>query len=1583
MKDFLQRIEKLSPKHLTLLACEQQARIEALERSRTEPVAIIGVGCRLPGDVDGPDSLWSLLAAGRDVISEIPPERMDVASLYDPDPAAAGRISTRWGGFLRDADQFDARFFGVSRREATTMDPQQRLLLETAWEALERGGVNPRGLSGERLGIFFGLSTADYYHLVTSRGADSIDGYTATGSAHSVAAGRLAYFLGTHGPAVAVDTACSSSLVATHLACQSLRSGDCDLAVAGGANLIAWPETMIGLSKARMLAPGGRCRTFDASAEGFVRAEGCGVIALKRLSAALRDGDPILAVIRGSALNQDGQSSGLTAPNGAAQESVIRQALENAGVKASDLQYVETHGTGTTLGDPIEAHALVNALGRGRDPRHPLYIGSVKTNLGHLEAAAGVTGLIKTALSIQHATIPAHLHFSRLNPHIDLDGAPIEVPVRTTDWPASGRRMAGVSSFGFSGTNAHIILEEAPARARAAAPAGREYTLVLSARTSAALRALAGRYAAHLKENPGVELRDVCHTANVGRARFEHATAIAARSVAEMEARLAAIASGAEEPAPAPAAAPEIDRDALKLVLPTYPFERQRYWVSASAPAPAPEAAGAAEPGFYHVVWEPKAPGEQSDSGRETQPLAPLAAAITAEVGPLSLQHGLDRYRTLHPLLDAQSFHYIVGALESLGWKPAPGEVFQGDELAARLGVRERYWRSFGRLLEILGEEGVLERAGDGWRVRKAPHAPAVANAASLCSEYPGFRGEIVFLERCGKAVGDVLRGQVDPLNLLFPDGSFETAEDLYQNSAGAHVFQALVQKTVLRLVEQSDKKKVRILEVGAGTGGTASYVAAALPGDRCEYVFTDISPLFVARAAEKFRQYPFLRFEVLDVERDPEAQGFAPQHYDIVIAANSLHATTDLRASVRNVRRLLAPGGALVLLEGAKPERWVDISFGFTEGWWKFTDRDLRPGYPLISGESWKKTLAETGFEDTHTAPPDPDSPQLIVVARRPAHDAGIDGAWLIVSGREGALAAEVTAQLEAAGERAQVIAVDADLPAAGDFRGVVDLRAVEIPPAAEIGRDGDSAAIPSCRRLLELTRRTCGVGGGRPVRLWVVTSGAQSVRDAAECASPAAASLWGFGRTVSLEQPDRWGGLIDLDSADELPRQAAAVVRELLQPDGEDQVACRGGERYAARLQPYAPPAPKPESFSPDACYLITGGLGGLGLVLAQWMARRSARRLILAGRSGVVRDEQRAALAEIESLGASVRVVQVDIADPDSVAGMFAGIAAEGLPLKGVFHVATVVNRDPVQEMTPESLAAVMRPKVEGAWLLHRHTREMALDFFCLFSSTASILGSGGLGHYAAANQFLDGFAAYRRSLGLPAVSIEWGTWDQMRTASEDNRRRYRSLGFLPMPSASALTALGQLLAGGEAAVMVAAVDWRKLKSSFEVRRKRPLLAGVDAAPAAARTDGRAAELAPGWSGMTAAERESAMASVVWEETRRVLAIEEGEPLELDRGFFEMGMDSLGSVELKTRLESKLGRSLPSMLTFNFPSVRALAARLSAEVAPPGEPAPAPQPVAVAPDPNTLDDDEVARLLAEKLSRIRTATGGVTTR
>jgi myxalamid-type polyketide synthase MxaB len=528
---------------------EMRAKLKQLEGDRQEPIAIIGMGCRFP-QAENLESFWQLLEGGGDAITEVPSQRWQLDAYYDSDPSAPGKTYTRHGGFVKAIDEFDPQFFGIAPREALSLDPQQRLVLEVSWEAVENAGLAAPELKDSLTGVFIGIASNDYSHKLFQREITEIDAYVGTGNAHSAASGRISYLLGLKGPCLSVDTACSSSLVAVHLACQSLRGRESDLALAGGVNAILCPEVTLNFSKARMLSAEGCCKTFDAVADGYVRGEGCGIVILKRLRDALRDEDNILAVIRGSAINQDGPSSGLTVPNGPSQQAVIRKALEDAGSRPSEIDYVEAHGTGTSLGDPIEVGALGAVFGKEHSREQPLLIGSVKTNIGHLEAAAGIAGLIKVVLSLQQERIPPHLHFHQPNPHINWNELPLIVAAEGCPWFRGERkRLAGLSSFGFSGTNAHLVLAEAPIQSKRETPYEHPlHLLTLSAKTPKALEELASRYQHHLEAHPELAIADICFTANTGRSHFNHRLAAIASDRQELATQLGQVTAGEEVP---------------------------------------------------------------------------------------------------------------------------------------------------------------------------------------------------------------------------------------------------------------------------------------------------------------------------------------------------------------------------------------------------------------------------------------------------------------------------------------------------------------------------------------------------------------------------------------------------------------------------------------------------------------------------------------------------------------------------------------------------------------------------------------------------------------------------------------------------------------------------------------------------------------------------------------------------------------------------------------------------------------------------------------------------------------------------
>lgn len=1856
MNNNLKQSTQLSPLKQAYLALEKvQAKLEAVKQANREPLAIIGLGCRFPGKADDPETYWEMLRQGIDTIGEVPADRWDIDAYFDSNPDAPGKMSTRWGGFLEHVDQFDPQFFGIAPREAAGMDPQQRLLLEVAWQALEHAGQAPTQLSGSKTGVFVGIINSDYRQLqLEANGISKIDTYYSSGIAQSMAAGRLSYVLGLQGPSVSIDTACSSSLVAIHLACQSLRTGESNMAIAGGVNLILTPELSVAFSKYRMMASDGRCKTFDSRADGFVRGEGCGLIVLKRLSDALADGDNILSVILGTAINQDGPSSGLTAPNGPAQEMLIRDALANANIKPHEVSYVEAHGTGTSLGDPIEVQALGAILGQGRPANNPLAIGSVKTNMGHLEGAAGVAGLIKAALSIHHETIPPHLHLQEPNPFIPWEDLPITIPTALTPWPAEAPRIAGVSAFGFSGTNAHIVLGPAPEPKPVSAEVERpRHLLTLSAKSESALKSLADQMEHYLSTPEAEEtLADICFTANTGRTHLSHRLAIIADSVSQAHDKLAAfVASNGEKPVgvtSGPVSGVELPKiaflftgqgaqyiemgrqlyqtqptfrntldkcnellspylelpllsvlypelagstqsknpdiktkidqtsytqpalfaieyalaelwrswgiqptvvmghsvgeyvaacvagvfsleDGLKLIaergrlmqalpaggemvaimadeervveaiqpyadqvtiaaingprnvvisgvgtivqqivndlaaegiksrqltvshafhsplmepmlaefeqvaatveysaprlklvsnvtgqvargssvanaeywrrhvresvqfaaamktlnrqgidlfleigpspvllgmgqrclpeeagqmklwlpslrkgrddwqqmfqslaemyvygvdvdwngferdyraarrrlrLPRTPFDRKRYWVDTTSALPKqrvtadttvhpllgqrlrsalpqaqfenaisldtfsffndhrvggvaimpgaaymemglaiaatlfktetplltdltiheplvateeswrlvqvvatpsghneatfqifssdeseqdaawslhvegtvgvlpaadefpevdmpltiqsrcseevvatthyeflrarglefgpslhgveqiwhspnggealgkirlPEALNAEMKGFYlhpalldaclqilaaaipdngqqelfmpigldslqlyrrqfgsqiwshvqidlkdntkvnetytgsvrlidetgqvivealglrlkrasqeallrlaghnfadwlyQVEWQPHPLPSEALAFQENLSLATVAAQTKPLVQTLFTKDKLAQCQILFPRLNQLSSDYVVYALQQLGWKADLGQRFTTLALAETLHIKKLYRPLLARLLEMLAEDGLLGQEDSTWIVNRIPVELTAETLAKrwteLSSAYPAYEAELTLTGRCGPELANVLTGQADPLQLLFPGGDVSMAEKLYQESPLAPAYNGLVQKAVTEIVAQwPQDRMLRVLEIGGGTGGTTSYVLPQLPAEHTEYTFTDISPLFTAKAAEKFSDYPFVEYRVLDVERDPLTQGFEAHYFDLIVAANVIHATSDLSQTLQYAHRLLTQDGMLLMLEMTAPERWIDLTFGLTEGWWKFTDTNIRPTYPLIDRVAWQRLLQEIGFSEVISLPDALGSgvvDQAMILASKAQAEATRQKNLLVFADKTGTgqqLSDLVSEQgghclLVSTGEHYEVVEANhirLNPAQPEDFRRLFSetstewqevvylwgLDATPLDVLDEIDLKADESFV--CGSALYLVQALVTSGSAATARLWLVTRGAQATGTEMHPLAATQSSLWGLGKVIALEHPELRCSRVDLDPAGDDDSQR--LSSEIWLSDREDQITWRQSNRQVARLAKYAPP-------------------------------------------------------------------------------------------------------------------------------------------------------------------------------------------------------------------------------------------------------------------------------------------------------------------------------------------------------------------------------------------------------------------------
>ncbi|MCF6524679.1 type I polyketide synthase [Streptomyces sp. JJ36] len=1567
------------------LAVERmQRRVDELEGAASEPVALIGLGCRFPGGVTDADSYWELLAKGTDAIQEIPADRWDAEAFHAEAHGTPGRMSTRYGGFLDRVDTFDHEFFGISRREAVAMDPQQRLALEVTWEALENAGRAPGALAGSRTGVFLGVCSNDF---ATRTLRDPLDAtaYASTGTAHSVVPGRISYTLDLRGPSVAVDSACSASLVAVHQACQALRAGECDLAVGGGVNVILSPIPSIAFSQfPGMVAPDGRCKTFDASADGYVRGEGCGIVVLKRLSDALRDRDAILAVVRGGAVNQDGRSSGITAPNGAAQRDVLRRALRAARVAPEQVSYVEAHGTGTTLGDPIEVDALADVYGRPEG--EPFYLGSSKTNIGHLEAASGIAGLIKAALCVQRAAIPQNVHFTALNPHLSFDGTTFAVPTELTPWPArKGPRTAGVSSFGFSGTNVHLLVEQPPDPAETAAggaeaagtTADRAGTtvdgaadgtgadartpapLTLSARTGTALVALAERFRERLATGPETDPADVCWSAATGRGHFRHRLAAVGGSTAELAGRLEDFLTG--RPAPgladgtaAPSGGPDDPSDVVFL------FPGELSGLPGATPRPGTaRRLRATEPVFRAAL------------DRCAEPLGPHLDGADL---PDALH--ADRPEVAQPALFAVS--YALSELwRSWGVEPAAVLGHGCGELAAACCA------------------GVLSPE-DGMRL--------TAERARLPEGTPG--AAVAAIRAPETEVARALDGRGGRVSVAAVDGPEATV------IAGAP-------EDVTALCEEFTGRGVR---------------AVRLPGAAVAHAPSGPAPEPLRRAAESVRHAPpriplvaTLDGRLWPRDQAPDADYWCRHAARPVRFADGLatlreagHRTfleTGPWATLPAVAGRTLPAGTLLLpsLRPGQEDREVLLDSlarlyarGAEIDWEAVTGGTGRrrvplPAYPFAPtvcplepvpagaaapAASPPETAGDAAGAEAAEDPAFPDEELLHEPvwerAGAPAAGAGEDvtgvpavRSWLVLADAAG-VGDRFAALLEQRGERcARVAAGEAaardaaalhrlvdglDLPEDAALE-VVHLRALDSADDAT-GRDACLSAVQAVQALAKA--RDLGAA-----RLWLVTRGAMRTGPEDPAPSPAQAALWGLGRSLQQEHLGLWGGLVDLDPREDPATQAdrlLAVLDDPGTPPGtgsgaagsrEDQLALRGPHRYVARLaRGELPVAAGPEAgWRPDAAYLLTGGLGGLGLALARSMAQAGACRLVLTGRTGLPPREtwadldpgspegrRVAAVRDLEALGASVTVAALDVADETAMREFLERYEREARPpIRGVVHAAGVGEAQPVLELDAAALDRQLGAKAAGARVLDRlFDATRPLDFLVLCSSAASVLSSPFTAGYAAANAFLDALAQHRRATGRPALSVNWGIWrDTGMAARGAGETPGLSAGMGTLPPRQALRLFHRLLRHEEGQAAVLPVDWSAWGRRYrEISGSRLLdrLLTEDPADGAGRPAAGAADALPSREELLALSGD-ARAELLTERLRgSIAAVLRAGPDAVgpDQSLYGLGLDSLMAVEARNEIERRTGVFLPISVFLGGASVRDLAGEIVTRLA-----------------------------------------------
>ncbi|KAH8891135.1 polyketide synthase [Thozetella sp. PMI_491] len=1463
----------------------------------TGDIAIISMACRLPGGITSPAEFWELLEKGGDAVTDVPEGRWDTRNLDSAGKVAQGTPYFFRGGFIPSINSFDASFFGISPREARRLDPSQYMMLETCWEGFERAGYTMERLRGSQTGVFIGTSNILAHQSLNSgtvRDLADVDGYTVTGSAGATMSGRISYHLGLEGPTLTIDTACSSSLVTTHLACSALRQGECDMAVSGGVSLMLNPGLHVEFSRLQGMSPDGRCRPFAAEADGTSWAEGSVVVVLKRLPDAQRDGDTIHGVIRGSAVNHDGRSATLTTPSGAAQRRLIHSALKAARLHPDDIDYIEAHGTGTRLGDPIEATALADVFGPTRTDKKPLLIGSAKSNLGHTQAAAGLVGLLKVVLALQHNTLPETLHAAEPTPAVDWAGASMTPVLSKRPWFPLGSqpRRAGVSAFGIGGTNAHVIIEDPPIKI--AVKKNMIFRLpcalpfLLSGDTDAALRMQAVRLRQHIINTPNQDsIEDLAYSLATSRTHFQRRWGVVAGGEVELLEKLNSIDSQGHFPLSTHIAthAPRIAMlftgqgsqwaGMGKDLFESHPIFREAINEIASQFT-------ALEPPLLDVMWADPGSIHASLLNR-TDFAQPALFALEVALWRLWQSWGVKPEFVLGHSLGELVAAHVAGVLDlsdACRLVAARGRLMQaqsGDSSMASLGASAT---EVATAIDLLGYSGMVDIALYNTPVQTVVSGQCGAVGA-IADHFTGMGHKTkilavghAFHSRHMDGMLDEFRATVNTVRFRPPQLSIVSCLD-----------GNLVEPDQ---IQQSDYWVKQVREPVRFLNGIQTLARQGVD------IFLELGPqpvlcgMGAACLADSCMRDSIGWMPSLDSRKE---------------------SASVLLNSVLNLHLRQIPINWSAYFEPFGCQRIGLPTYAFQRD--QFAAPDMRPaGFAPEISNSNTHTLnhgqGRLSFEIKWN------SVKLSSACPRETWGLllpGGEGTWASVAttalSRAGIALIKVKHLEQAKGLDGMACLWDSEADVLSQMQDFVAIGLAQLQTAAE------SQFMPP---LVWITRHAVGTGT------------ASDDRDMRLGAGP----LWGLMRTGRNEHPELHLRLIDL-GGEPSPCLASALMLK-----AEPECAVREDRVLVPRVHhtgstPIAPG--KQRLVRTDGALLITGGLGHLGARVARWLAsEHDVRDLVLTSRRGEEVAGADALVTELSKLGVRATVIASDAADPAAVAslmGMFDG----NRPLRGIVHAAGVVDSGVLSTMTAERCATTLLPKAYGAWNLHQATLDMDLDLFVLFSSISGVMGMPGLANYAAANTFLDALAHFRRAQALPATSVAYGTWSGDGMGSKLAATTQSHLGHFgldPLTPEEGLDLFREAVVSTRALTVAAALDLERLKSYYEEQGGMPpLLDSILAktGPQASRGWGLSESLRKA----EPRQQSTILLDIIREVVAKTLTFTHPLDVDVDKPLQDIGIDSLTAVQVRNHLATLTGLTLSVNMAFLHPNLRALSTSL----------------------------------------------------